>query len=76
MQQVYTSTTKVLVDSRQGGNMLYLPLDKIMQANTHGAAADAASSATTAPPVPPAAPVTPAPDTRGRDGRSRDRDVR
>jgi membrane protease subunit HflK len=31
MQQVYGNVTKVLVDSRQGSNMLYLPLDKIMQ---------------------------------------------
>lgn len=31
MQQIYSSVTKVLVDSRQGSNLLYLPLDKIMQ---------------------------------------------
>ncbi|RYG08157.1 MAG: FtsH protease activity modulator HflK, partial [Burkholderiales bacterium] len=28
MQQVYTNVTKVLVESKQGSNLLYLPLDK------------------------------------------------
>src|SRR6478735_7037418 len=55
MQQVYANVTKVLVDSRQGSNLLYLPLDKIMQQVTQGgAAADSSAStpsATTAPPV-------------------------
>ena len=27
----YSNVTKVMVDSRQGSNLLYLPLDKIMQ---------------------------------------------
>ena len=36
MQQVYTNVTKVLVDSRQGSNLLYLPLDKIMQMSGAG----------------------------------------
>jgi membrane protease subunit HflK len=31
MQQVYSNVTKVLVDSRQNSNLLYLPLDKLMQ---------------------------------------------
>ena len=31
MQQIFTSTTKVMVDSRANNNMLYLPLDKLMQ---------------------------------------------
>ena len=31
MQQVYTSTSKVMVDYKGGGNLLYLPLDKLMQ---------------------------------------------
>ena len=32
MQQVLSSTTKIIVDDKQGGNLLYLPLDKLMQA--------------------------------------------
>lgn len=31
MQQVYANTSKVLVDSKGQGNLLYLPLDKLMQ---------------------------------------------
>jgi membrane protease subunit HflK len=31
MQEVFTNASKVLVDTRSGNNLLYLPLDKIMQ---------------------------------------------
>ena len=31
MQQVYSSTSKVMMDSKGSGNLLYLPLDKLMQ---------------------------------------------
>ena len=31
MQQVLSSTSKVLVDQKNGNNLLYLPLDKLMQ---------------------------------------------
>jgi membrane protease subunit HflK len=31
MQQVYSNVSKVLVDSRNGSNLLYLPLDRLMQ---------------------------------------------
>jgi modulator of FtsH protease HflK len=31
LQQILTSTSKVLIDARAGNNLLYLPLDKIMQ---------------------------------------------
>ena len=80
MQQIYTNTTKVLVDSKQGSNLLYLPLDKLMQMSGQGAAgapADGASPsvAGTAPPQSSVIPVVPN-DSRARDGRSRDRDVR
>src|SRR4051812_47404219 len=36
MQQIYASVTKVLVESRQGGSMLYLPLDRILQQAAQG----------------------------------------
>ena len=71
MQQVYTNVTKVLVDSRQGSNLLYLPLDKIIQQSGQG-------GATTGPEfsAAPATPVTPVPaplpaDARTRDARTR-----
>jgi membrane protease subunit HflK len=31
MQQVFGNVSKVMVDSRNGSNLLYLPLDKLMQ---------------------------------------------
>jgi membrane protease subunit HflK len=47
MQQVYSNVTKVLVESRQGSNLLYLPLDKIMQ--NVGGSANASGDALPAP---------------------------
>jgi membrane protease subunit HflK len=81
MQQIYGNVTKVLVDSRQGGNMLFLPLDKILQQlGTGGTAAPAAAAGPeAAPPAAAAAPSVPpsANDSRSRDnGRSRDRETR
>ncbi|WP_213954310.1 MULTISPECIES: FtsH protease activity modulator HflK [unclassified Variovorax] len=85
MQQIYASTTKVLIDSRQGSNLLYLPLDKLMQLSAQAGAAaptpsDAASPnvAGTAPTQSSVIPVTPmsGADSRAREGRSRDRDAR
>jgi len=34
MQQVLSSTSKVMLDTKSQGNLLYLPLDKLMQAAT------------------------------------------
>jgi membrane protease subunit HflK len=77
MQDIYSNVTKVLVESRQGTNLLYLPLDKIMQQVSQGGAA------ATTPPEP--APVGTAPpnssslsgDARTRDqSRSRERESR
>ena len=31
MEQVYSNTSKILVNTKGGNNMMYLPLDKIMQ---------------------------------------------
>lgn len=73
MQQVYSNVTKVMVDSRSNSNLLYLPLDKLVQP---GAAAAAASPVPSPMTEVPAAPP-PAVDARSRDGqRTRDRDVR
>ncbi len=36
MQQILSSTSKVMVDARSGGNLLFLPLDKIMQMSGAG----------------------------------------
>ncbi len=73
MQQIYSNTSKVLIDTKGNGNMLYLPLDKLMQAA--GATPDA--SAQTAPktntPMQDAPSHADANDSRSRDGRERDR---
>ena len=74
-QQVYSNVTKVLVDSKQGSNLLYLPLDKILQQVNSGQTAAAAPVAEGAANLPPVVGL-PA-DTRSRDNqRSRDRDAR
>ena len=84
MQQIYSNTTKVLVDSKQGSNLLYLPLDRLIQLSTQGVAgappdATPPGVAGTAPPqnttVAPGS--TGSSDSRSRDsGRSRERDAR
>lgn len=61
MQQVYSNVTKVLIDSRSGGNLLYLPLDKIM--------GSAAASATPEP-EPTVTPAVPSPAVSGTSNNS------
>ena len=70
MQQVMTNTTKVLVE-KGGSNLIYLPLDKIMQMTGTGPAEAAAKPAETAP-------AAPEPSTaRSREAfRSREREPR
>ncbi|MCX7150581.1 MAG: FtsH protease activity modulator HflK [Rhodocyclales bacterium] len=45
VQQVYANTSKVMLDAKGSGNLLYLPLDKLMQATAATAAAPAAAEA-------------------------------
>ncbi|MDE1183964.1 FtsH protease activity modulator HflK [Paraburkholderia sp.] len=53
MQQIYSNTTKVFVDSKSGNNVLYLPLDKLVdltrQRNADAASAASAAQAANAP---------------------------
>ena len=90
MQQVYSNTSKIMVDAKGQGNLLYLPLDKLLQGA--GAAVAAQPAADPAPAAAgaakPAAPISgdapPQLDTslgnqnRGREPslRSRDREAR
>jgi membrane protease subunit HflK len=69
MQQIYGNVTKVLVESRQGSSMLYLPLEKILQMG-NGAAGSADS--TSAAPATGTMPTAPSPATLNNDARSRD----
>jgi membrane protease subunit HflK len=78
MQQVYSNVSKVMVESRNGSNMLYLPLDRLLQ--QAGAPAPAAGAGTNiATPTPPVAETSAGQnvDIRSRDGgRARDREGR
>ncbi|HNN33348.1 MAG TPA: FtsH protease activity modulator HflK, partial [Ottowia sp.] len=50
MQQIYGGVNKIIIDSRAGGTLMYLPLDKLLQgAAGAGAAAGAAPAAAQAP---------------------------
>ena len=83
VQQVLSSTSKVVVDSKSGSNLLYLPLDKLMQvagAPVEAAAAPVAVPASAPAPaavsndVPPQLEKPDATSTRSRDAlRSRER---
>jgi len=50
MQQIFASTTKVLVDTKASSPLLYLPFDKLLQQGLGEAATHAASGATGAQP--------------------------
>ena len=77
MQQIYGNVTKVLVESKQGSSLLYLPLEKILQMAGSTGVSDAAAHATSVPPpVPPPVTIT-SNDVRSRDAaRNRDRETR
>lgn len=82
MQKVFSSTTKVMVDSKGSNNLIYLPLDKLIAQTAAGtAAATTSSSATAATPALPSDSVALETqlqqESRTRDSRnSRDREVR
>ena len=63
MQSVLTNSSKVVVDQKAGGNLLYMPLEKLMQQNAGAAApppADTAAPRVGAAPAPePAVPIDP-----------------
>ena len=63
MAQISGNVTKVLVDSKQGSNLMVLPLDKIMQLS---GSESSAAAVPTAPLTPATAPATS--DSRSRDG--------
>jgi membrane protease subunit HflK len=72
MQDIYSNTSKVLVDTKNASPLLYLPLEQLLR---QGAGAATAAGATPAPSAAPAetAPPAAAGDARARDGvRSRE----
>src|SRR5581483_2413651 len=78
IQNVLTNASKVVVDQRTGSNLLFLPLDKLMQSGI--APAESSAHAPAAPEVssaPPAQPAAPDLSSRSRDAfRSREREPR
>jgi membrane protease subunit HflK len=70
MQEILSNTSKVLVDQKGGNNLLYLPLDKLMQMTTPSAVEPPKAAAEA---VAPQEPTT----ARSREAfRSRDRETR
>ncbi len=72
MQQVYSNVSKVMVDSKSGSNMLYLPLDKLLQQGSSGSVTVSAPQPTTLPDpqtVPSANDLRSRDNQRSRDGR-------
>ena len=69
MQQIMSNTTKVLIDQKGGNNLIYLPLDKIMQMTGTGPGEAA--------PNPEAAPAQDPSTARSREAfRARERESR
>jgi modulator of FtsH protease HflK len=76
MQQIFANTSKVYIDSKGNGNMLYLPLEKLLQ-QTQGDAQRGAIQPSVPSTAPAAEAIKPeAAETRSRDtARSREREA-
>lgn len=72
MQQIFSSTTKVLVDTKSSSPLLYLPFDKLLQAAGDGSAHPPGGPAAAAPGKDAAAGV----EARGSAGPDREREGR
>jgi membrane protease subunit HflK len=74
MQQIFTSTTKMMVDTKNGNNMIYLPLDKLIGQTL---STDVSTAQTKSVTIPGAQEVTNANELlRARDAHARDREGR
>ncbi len=74
MQEIYTNVTKVLVDSKSGSNLLYLPLDKLMQMS--GQSTSPTTSGSNVPAPSPGTTTVPPARSTDNAARSREREVR
>ena len=72
MQEIFANTSKVYLDSRAGGNLLYLPLDRLIQQSAAETARGSPSAPAATPPPPAESPAT----SRANGLRSRERDSR
>ena len=67
MQQIFTSTSKVLMDTKQSNNMIYLPIDKMISQEANSV------KPAVVQPVAPTAEQIPSVEMRyNKDGRARD----
>ena len=73
MQQIFASTTKIMVDTKSNNSMIYLPLDKLIAQTAAEAASGVTAPATSA--APPEASNEP-PLNEGRVDRNRERSLR
>ncbi|KQW44740.1 MULTISPECIES: FtsH protease activity modulator HflK [unclassified Roseateles] len=71
MQQVYSNVSKVMVDGKSGSNMLYLPLDKLLQQGSGSVTVSAPQPSTASEPtsLPNANDLRSRDNQRSRDGR-------
>lgn len=81
MQEIYSHATKIMVDTKGNGNMLYLPLDKLMGASAAGSAKagtslQSAGQQAARPAGDTSASTSRDADLRSRDSLSRDRGER
>jgi len=72
MRQVYSNVSKVMIDSRGNSNLLYLPLDKLLQQTVTSVAPSVPAQT-----LPDTSPSSGSADARSRDNqRGRDRESR
>ncbi len=77
MQQVLANSSKVVVDQKSGNNLLYLPLDKLMQIGASASPPVDTGAKLAAPEAVVPAPAPTEPSPRSRDAfRNRDREAR
>ncbi|KAF1044578.1 MAG: Modulator of FtsH protease HflK [Herbaspirillum frisingense] len=67
MQQIFANTTKVMVDAKTGSNLLYLPLDKLIQQTGNEAAPGAKQPAQPSGSQPTAGAAAPTNSNSGND---------
>jgi membrane protease subunit HflK len=73
MQQIFTNTTKLMVDAKGSGNLLYLPLDKLISQSSNETSGKTGSGTLQMQQSSPSPTETaPSLDTRQRDSRTRD----
>jgi membrane protease subunit HflK len=76
VQQIYANTSKVLLDAKGPGNLLYLPLDKLMQATAAATAAPVATETAAVPRNVVPGPAVATPDAPPQTERSAPGDAR